>query len=201
MRQFDTNEFWEKIDLLSEEERKNLLEKVGGEKLLRFKFHNKKRSASRYNLKVELSLLDYAALLTEASIVASDVYKGGYNLARVGDIGDYCRKNCRFIPYAQNCSEKRTSDKLRQASRLQCAINSRKGHETLGAEKMRQNGRELYQRQLTLNPNFCREAGLKAGEKHRGGKYANNGFKNIVVSRGDAVPQGFTLGRLVKKPK
>jgi hypothetical protein len=75
----------------------------------RQKFGWLRNNAKRRGLSCLLSFKQYVSLAVHASISDPDSIgksKGCYHLSRKGDIGDYVKGNCRFLPQEQNLAEK-----------------------------------------------------------------------------------------------
>ena len=196
MRHFNKDEFWQQVDNLTEEEKQSLIEKMGGEKLLKWKLANKRSSAGKYGLQVELSILEYAALLEEAGITAVDVYKGGYNLARINDVGNYLRKSCRFIPALENMKEKKISERHVISARENFS-KTRSKLET-DAEFVRrrsETSKAEMQKRMITDPNYQKICGDIFAEKYRGSIWINNGEVAFRILKDEPIPSGFKRGR------
>lgn len=92
---------------------------VGELRLIRGKFSRKRSNAGLGGISFELTFEEYCGLVKEAGILAGDINRGGYHLARYGDKGPYAVGNCRFVPYLVNQREKvvdplRVSEGLRK---------------------------------------------------------------------------------------
>jgi hypothetical protein len=86
---------------------------------LKQRWINKRTNASSENIGFDLSFDQYCQLVREAKLMSSDLGFKGYKfvLARINDSGDYRYDNCRFITQTENATEKKISDKSREASR------------------------------------------------------------------------------------
>ena len=84
---------------------------------LKQKFWNKRVDASKEGIEFSLTLEEFVALMEDANISIDDLHIKGHHLSRYNDSGSYTKDNCRFVPYLVNYSEKKVSDKARNASR------------------------------------------------------------------------------------
>lgn len=87
------------------------------------KFSNKRVNAKKEGIEFNLTMEDYKLLLDEAEITYHDVGNKGFHLARYSDEGPYEIGNCRFIHYLDNITEKKVSEKSREASRQNALRN------------------------------------------------------------------------------
>jgi hypothetical protein len=103
---FNEPEFWIEVDSLTETRLNEIIENIGGKKLLHQKYTSKRyNSIYRHKMGISITEKDYACLVYAAGINLTDINKGGFNLARLNDTGPYDRGNCRFIPSAINMAE------------------------------------------------------------------------------------------------
>ncbi len=143
-----------------------------------------------------LKARDYAALLYVAGVTTDDVHKGGYNLSRVGDRGDYQRGNCRFLTCQDNMAEKITSESNRRLSK-------RTGRKTMKklwkdpefVAERRLASRRQIRSQIRKNPGIQKERAQVFAKKYTGSYWANDGKRNFRLLQGVKLPKGYSLGR------
>lgn len=84
---------------------------------LKQKFWNKRVNAAKEGIDFNLTLDEFVSLMEDANLSIDDLHIKGYHLSRYNDTGSYSKENCRFVHYLVNYSEKKVSDKAREASR------------------------------------------------------------------------------------
>jgi len=100
---------------------------------LKRKLINKRGDARRKGLMCDLTAINVQGLLDDAGITVDDWSIRGYHLARYNDSGNYELGNCRFITYAENIAERKTSEAMRVAA----SRNIRKAIAAMTSEQRR----------------------------------------------------------------
>jgi len=93
---------------------------------LRTRFTNKRINAGKEGISFQLEFSEFLDLLEEARIKSSDLGIKGFHLSRNDDAGPYQIGNCHFRWYVDNLSERKLTEKWRQASAKNAKLGSRK---------------------------------------------------------------------------
>jgi hypothetical protein len=212
---FDLPGFWEVVDSLTNAQMEILVERVGGWDLLTKKYNTKRGNCNARGLKLRLSLTDYACLVYAARITLSSIGRHSaevYELARLGDRGDYRRRKCRFITRTENVREiVRSAESLSAASRR--AADTRRDNQDQNpdyyadsrisaAEKFKKSSyvRRLKHpasnRRSEFEESCQRPDYLNEGNSQWGTFWVTNGRSNLKWSplKGK-IPNGFRRGR------
>lgn len=166
----------------------------------------KKSNAKIAGVRCLLTFHEYCLLVKEAGLKSSDLgYSGNkYDLARIGDAGDYIYGRCRFITHQENSRERKVSDKARESARESARKHWDKVKEAPSLNHLINSpGMKAYQEAR-------HEAALKKEKEYLANRdihnsqfgtfWITNGIENKKWKdeKGD-IPQGFYKGRVLSK--
>lgn len=171
------------------------------------RYLNKKINASKEGVQCLLTFEEFCSLVKQAGLTSSKLgFSGGqkYVLARFNDEGDYTFSNCRFVTQQQNATERKVSDKSREASKRNAAMMNASKPVDIGDRvkrgmdnspyyiKIRKEAEERKaQKDAMKNPSYKGERNSQFGTY-----WITNGSKNMKWSDTKGpVPDGFYRGR------
>lgn len=173
------------------------------DKKLYSKYLNKCNNARFAGVHCLLTFHEYCLLVKEAGLKSSDLgYSGrGYDLARIGDEGDYTYGNCRFITHRQNTQERQYSETA--LSKMKASAKNRKPlteeekeirvQKFLNSDYIKRRKEEAAireaERRSKLDPRFSGEHNSQFGTR-----WITNGEINKKLHPGDEIPEGFYFG-------
>lgn len=175
---------------------------------LKQRYYNKRINAKKENILFGLSFDEYCQLMCDAGITSSKLGTNQYHLSRYNDCGNYVVGNCRFIWCLENYSEKKISDKCRQAAsnniiRANETITSEeRSHFLLSSERFTQYTQMRKQNakvkrdaeELLMHPSYKGCANSQYGSYWITDGISNKKWRDEL---GD-IPDGFHRGRKTK---
>ena len=167
------------------------------------KYTNKRVNAKKENIEFNLSFEEYKFLMMKGGYKSSDLGFTGKNivLARYKDKGGYTIDNCRFITHLENMRERKTSDKVREASSYNITKynKSRKGKKFTKEQLEKYHNSTYYkkrQEQKKNNPQNNKEP------NKNNSKYGTFWITNNINNRKwrpelGELPDGYHKGRVI----
>ena len=167
------------------------------------KYLNKRVNAKKENIDFDLSFEEYKTLMVQGGYKSSDLGFTGKNivLARYEDKGGYTIDNCRFITHLENMRERKTSDKVREASSYNITKynKSRKGKKFTKEQLEKYHNSEYYKKRQEQKKNKPRNN--KEHNKNNS-QYGTFWITNNINNKKwrpefGELPDGYYKGRVV----